>query len=60
MLHLYQDILEGALHNMYIADATDIFSLSYCVGYAFAVSGMALYCVVVPGVIGLITKQKYS
>ena len=36
-------ILEGAFHNMYIADATNILSLSYCVGYASAVLGMALY-----------------
>ena len=40
-----QGILEGAFHEMCIADATNILSLSYCVGYAFAVCGMALYWV---------------
>ena len=55
-----QGILEGAFHNMYIADATNIFSLSYCVGYASAVCGMALYWVFVPGVRSLIAKEKYS
>ncbi len=55
-----QGILEGAFHDMYIADATNIFSLSYCVGYAFAVLGMALYWVFMPGVKALIAKEKYS
>jgi hypothetical protein len=54
-----QGILEGAFHNMYIADATNILSLSYCVGYASAVLGMALYSVFMPGVKGLIDKGKY-
>ena len=45
-----QGILEGAFHDMYIADATDILSLSYCVGYAAAVLGMVLYWVFMPGV----------
>ena len=55
-----QGILEGAFHDMYIADATNILSLSYCVGYASAVLGMALYWVCMPGVKGLIAKEKYS
>ena len=54
-----QGILEGAFHDMYIADATNILSLSYCVGYASAVLGMALYWVFMPGVKGLlIGKEK--
>jgi hypothetical protein len=57
--HVCQGILEGAFHDTYIADATNIFSLSYCVSYAFAVLGMALYPVFMPGVKGLITKGKY-
>lgn len=54
-----QGILEGAFHDMYIADATNVFSLSYCIGYAFAVLGMALYCVFVSSIKGLIAKEKY-
>ena len=48
-----QGILEGAFHDMYIADATNLLSLSYCVGYAFAVLGMLLYWVFMPGVRGM-------
>jgi hypothetical protein len=55
-----QGILEGAFHDMYVADATNIFSLSYCVGYASAILGMVLYWVFVPGVKGLIAKERYS
>ena len=55
-----QGILEGAFHDMYIADATNILSLSYCVGYASAVLGMALYWVFMPRLKGLIAKEKYS
>jgi len=55
-----QGILEGAFHDMYIADATNILSLSYCVGYASAVLGIALYWVFMPGVKSLIAKEKYS
>ena len=55
-----QGILEGAFHDRYIADATNIFSLSYCVGYASAFLGMILYWVFIPGVKGLIAKEKYS
>jgi len=58
--HLCQGMLEGAFHEMYISDATDIFSLSYCVGYASAFLGMALYWVSVPGVKGPIAREKYS
>ena len=55
-----QGILEGAFHDMYIAHATNILSLSYCVGYASAVLGMTLYWVLMPGVKGLIAKEKHS
>ncbi|MFC1915787.1 hypothetical protein ACFLW4_03745 [Chloroflexota bacterium] len=57
---LCQGILEGAFHDMYIADATNILSLSYCIGYASAVLGMALYWVFMPGIRGLIAREKYS
>jgi len=55
--HLCQGILEGAFHDMYISDATDIFSLSYCVGYASAFLGMALYSVFTPSLKGLIVSE---
>ncbi len=51
-----QGILEGAFHKMYIADVTNILSLSYCVGYASAVLCMVLYWVLMPNVKGLIAK----
>jgi len=54
-----QGILEGAFHDMYIADATNIFSLSYCVGYASALCGMALYWVFTSRVKGLIAKENF-
>jgi len=54
-----QGILEGAFHDMYISDASNIFSLSYFVGYASAVLGMALYWALMPGVKGLIAKEKH-
>ena len=54
-----QGILEGALHDRYIADAADILSLSYCVGYAFAVLGMVIYWVFMPGIRGLIAKEDF-
>jgi hypothetical protein len=53
-----QGILEGAFHEMYIADATNIFSISYCVGYAFAVLGMALYWVFIPRLKALIAEGR--
>jgi len=56
--HLCQGILEGAFHDMYISDATDIFSLSNCVGYASAFLGMALYSKFMPGLRGLIVMQQ--
>jgi len=55
-----QGILEGAFHDRYIADATSILSLSYCVGYAFGLCGMALYWIFMPGIKGLIAKEKHS
>jgi hypothetical protein len=53
-----QGILEGAFHDMYVSDATDIFSLSYCVGYASAFLGMALYSAFMPGLRELIVRQQ--
>jgi len=53
-----QGILEGAFHDVYISDATNILSLSYCVGYASAVLGMVLYWIFMPGVRGLISKEQ--
>ena len=53
-----QGILEGAFHDVYISDATNIFSLSYCVGYAFALCGMALYWVFAPGLKDLIVSEQ--
>jgi len=50
-------ILEGAFHEMYIADATNILSLSYCLGYASAVLGMALYWIFVPGLEWQLAKE---
>ena len=52
-----QGILEGAFHDVYISDATNILSLSYCVGYAFALCGMALYWVFTPSLKGLIVSE---
>ena len=52
-----QGILEGAFHDMYIADATNIFSFSYCVGYASAFLGMVLYWVFTPELKGLILSE---
>jgi len=55
-----QGVLEGAFHEMYIADATNILSLSYCVGYASAVLGMVSYWVLVPGLKSLLDNEKYG
>jgi len=55
-----QGILEGAFHEMYIADATNVFSLSYCIGYASAVLGMVSYWVLVPGLKSLLDNEKYG
>ena len=55
-----QGILEGAFHDMYIADATKILNLSYCVGYASAILGMAVYWVFMPGLKGLIARERHS
>jgi len=52
-----QGVLEGVFHEMYIADVTNILSLSYCVGYASAFLGMALYWVFMPGIRCLISKS---
>jgi len=56
--HLCQGILEGAFHDRYIVEATNILSLSYCVGYASAVLGMALYWAFMPGVKGLTASNS--
>jgi hypothetical protein len=53
-----QGILEGAFHDMYISDATNILSLSYCIGYASAFLAMALYSAFMPGLRGLIVMQQ--
>lgn len=53
-----QGILEGAFHDMYIADAINIFSLSYFIGYAFAFLGMISYWLLMPGVKDLIAKES--
>jgi hypothetical protein len=58
--HLSQGILEGAFHDMYIAGAANIFSLTNCVGYASGVLGLALYSLFVSGIKSLIAKEKYS
>jgi hypothetical protein len=55
--HLSQGILEGAFHDMYIAGAANIFSLSNCVGYAFGVLGLALYLAFMPGIKSLIARE---
>jgi len=58
---LSHGILEGAFHDMYIAGATSIFSLSSCIGLASALLGMTIYYwVFVPGLNALIAKEKYS
>jgi len=57
---LCHGILEGAFHDMYIADATNLLSLSSCVGFASALLGMALYWVSMPGLKALIAKENYS
>lgn len=45
---LCQGILEGAFHDMYISNATDIFSLTYGIGYASTLLGMVLYFLSMP------------
>ena len=55
---LCQGILEGAFHDMYISDATNILSSSYCVGYASAFVGMAVYWLLMPGLKELLAKEK--
>jgi len=55
--HLCQGILEGAFHDMYISDVSNVFSLSYCIGYASAFLGMALYWVFTPSLKGLIVSE---
>ena len=47
-----QGILEGAFHEMYIADITNVLSLSYFICYASAFLGMALYWGFLPGMGG--------
>jgi len=54
-----QGVLEGAFHDMYIADVTNFLSLSYCIGYASAILGMALYWALMPGLKGLIAKSNF-
>jgi hypothetical protein len=56
--HLSQGILEGAFHAMYVSDASNVFGLSYCIGYASALLGMALYWVFAPGLKDLIVSEQ--
>jgi len=56
--HLCQGILEGAFHDMYIADASNFLSLSYGIGYGSALLGMALYWVFMPSVRSVMAKAK--
>ena len=58
--HFSQGILEGAFHDMYIAGAANIFSLTNCVGYASGVLGLVLYWMFIPAIKGLIAKEKYG
>ena len=44
-----QGILEGAFHQMYVANSINILSLSHCIGYASALLGMVLYWIFMPG-----------
>ena len=53
-----QGILEGAFHDWYIANAANILSLSYYIGYAFAICGMALYWVFAAGLKDLIVSEQ--
>ena len=43
-----QGILEGAFHQVYISNTTNIFSLTYYISFASAFLGMALYWVLMP------------
>ncbi|MEE8470284.1 MAG: hypothetical protein V3S51_03035 [Dehalococcoidia bacterium] len=52
-----QGILEGAFHDMYISDATNIFSLTYGIGYVSALLGIALYYISMPGPVEFETCQ---
>ena len=45
-----QGILEGAFHDMYIADATNILTFSSYVGCAVGICGLALYWAFMPRV----------
>ena len=53
-----QGILEGAFHDMYIADATNILSISYCAGYASAFLGIVSYWLFAPGLKDLIVSEQ--
>ena len=54
-----QGIVEGAFHVRYIADATNILSLSSYVGYAVGICGLVLYWVFMPRLKSLIAKDIY-
>jgi hypothetical protein len=41
---LYLGIFEGAFHDRYVSDATNLFGFTNLVGYVCAFLGMALYC----------------
>jgi len=58
---LSQGILEGAFHEMYVSGATNLLSLSSCIGFASGLLGMAVcYWVFVPWLNDLIAKGKYK
>ena len=50
-------ILEGAFHQKYISDVTNLFSSSYYIGYASGLFGMALYWLSMRGFKELLVKE---
>ena len=50
-------ILEGAFHQKYISDVTNLFSSSYYIGYASGLFGMALYWLSMRGFKELLAKE---
>jgi len=50
-------VLEGAFHQKYISDVTNLFSSSYYIGYASGLFGMALYWVSMHGFKELLVKE---
>ena len=50
-------ILEGAFHQKYISDVTNLFSSSYYIGYASGLFGMALYWLSMRGLKELLVRE---